>query len=404
MEDLVICVDIIWSKESQRIKFTNARIFVSNNQILVSVELTGAELKDFSSFYPAGINLYEDLGKCVEYSNAFIDGKRIKLKKHYPSATSWRCHCNQKDLHQMSWNLYDFSYTYKSEPTKNFIVLNYPYSLLMSNSMMNSEEDSDRIIVTNNGNTYEFLSVHGSNHTTIKTDAEDSIEDVLVHLSFYLNCHLDIVKTSIYKDGKTNISIQTPFFEIKKHESFHPELAYIEGYGLESRFVAFLQNSRWYSLEDYQKQTLRQAIYTLCRCQYCDVTTQFLLLYTILDNYVGNTYGKSPYSSMKKRMLELYNISIEKIGAVNDPELQKMNLYLKHDNGKEVCVSNFCLLRNYILHFMSKLEIDEYLKKSSLISRLRFAVNIIILRELGFEDVRFREDWEHLSVLNSSPN
>ena len=400
MKDIVISVDIIWSKELQRIKFTNGQIFVSNNQIIVSAELTGAELRSFSSFYPAGINLYEDLGKCIEYSNAFIDSKRIKLKKHYPYATAWRCHCCSKGVYQVSWDLYAFSYTYNSEPTENFIVLNYPYSLLTSSVMM-SEKDSDRAIMTNNGNTYEFLPAHSPNYTIIKTDEEDFIEDVLVHLSFYLNCHLDIVKTSDYKDGKTTVSIQVPFFEIKRQESFHPELAYIEGCGLGYRFDIFLQSSMWHSLENHQKLTLRQAIYTLCRCRYCDVTTQFLLLYSILDNYVGNTHGKSPYDTMKKQMLESYNISIEKIGAVNEPKLQKMKLSLKHDDGKVVCVSNFCLLRNYILHFMSKIEIDEYLKRSPLISRLRFAVTVIILRELGFEDVRFRKDWEHLSVLNS---
>ena len=45
-------------------------------------------------------------------------------------------------------------------------------------------------------------------------------------------------------------------------------------------------------------------------------------------------------------MHNYYNIDINKIGKENDSLLQKMQLYLKRDNGKDANVTNFCLLRN----------------------------------------------------------
>ena len=97
--------------------------------------------------------------------------------------------------------------------------------------------------------------------------------------------------------------------------------------------------------------------------------------------------------------LKQYNIDIAKIGIKNEVSLQQMNLQLERSNGKMAGVTNFCNLRNYILHFMSNADIDEYITRSGLIDRMRFAATVIILKELGFEEVQFREGWSHLSVL-----
>ena len=100
-----------------------------------------------------------------------------------------------------------------------------------------------------------------------------------------------------------------------------------------------------------------------------------------------------------KDNLYRYRIDINKIGRENEPLLQKMQLYLKRDSGRNANVTNFCLLRNYILHFMSSPQIDEYLKRSNIVSKLRFAVCVIILNEFGFQNLSFKEGWQHLSIL-----
>ena len=96
------------------------------------------------------------------------------------------------------------------------------------------------------------------------------------------------------------------------------------------------------------------------------------------------------------------NIDITKIGLNPDVNLQKLELHLIRDNGNRVAVTNFCNLRNYIMHFTANARIDEFLRKSHLISRMRFAVTIILLQEFGFQSVFFPKDWSHLSVLLSN--
>ena len=202
---------------------------------------------------------------------------------------------------------------------------------------------------------------------------------------------------SIYKENKINVSIFIPLFEMRDKITYHPELIYMN-IGEDNGFEYFFKNSLWESINNTQKEKLRQAVYTFIRCKYCDNTMQFILLYSILDSYAGNSYGTSPYKTMKDNLYR-YRIDINKIGRENEPLLQKMQLYLKRDNGRNANVTNFCLLRNYILHFMSSPQIDEYLKRSNIVSKLRFAVCVIILNEFGFQNLSFKEGWQHLSIL-----
>jgi hypothetical protein len=124
------------------------------------------------------------------------------------------------------------------------------------------------------------------------------------------------------------------------------------------------------------------------------------LLYSIFDRFVGK-YNSDPYDEMKKNFLS-YNIDISKIGLKTDKDLQKLQLKLERGHNKIVIVDNFCLLRHYILHFMSNSDTDEYISQSGIVDRMRFAATIVILKELGFSDVKFREEWKHLSVMTDN--
>lgn len=48
---------------------------------------------------------------------------------------------------------------------------------------------------------------------------------------------------------------------------------------------------------------------------------------------------------------------------------------------------------------MSNAKIDEYISRSDLVDKMRFAATIIILKELGFSNVKFITDWNYLSVM-----
>ena len=72
---------------------------------------------------------------------------------------------------------------------------------------------------------------------------------------------------------------------------------------------------------------------------------------------------------------------------------------LERENNKDKEVTNFCDLRNYIMHFMSTVEIDDYLDQAELVSNMKFAVVVILLKKLGFSKCEFKKDWKHLSIM-----
>ena len=78
MNEIIIKVDIIWSKKNHNtITLKNGMIRIFKSQIYVSGEITTAEFLSFSSAYPASIDLYADMKKSIRYSNAKIDEQHI---------------------------------------------------------------------------------------------------------------------------------------------------------------------------------------------------------------------------------------------------------------------------------------------------------------------------------------
>ena len=51
---------------------------------------------------------------------------------------------------------------------------------------------------------------------------------------------------------------------------------------------------------------------------------------------------------------------------------------------------------------MANAKIDKYISESDIIDNMRFAATIIILNELGFSNIKFRTEWDYLSVMVDS--
>lgn len=400
MNKIIISLDIIWSKKNyDTIIFKNGTIVISENQITVIGEITPSESRTFSTAYPANIDLYADMKKNIQYSNAKIGDQCINLKTSQSHVLTWNSTDKLRGKIIMSWTLSELSYTYNTQQIDDFVILNLPFDRLVPKIIKSKNSIEDNAILVKNNSRYEFYKKQNINISAIKaySDNKYAIDEMLIHLSFYLNVDVNVFMKSIYKENKINVSIFIPLFEMRDNITYHPELIYMN-IGENNGFEYFFKNSLWESINNAQKEKLRQAVYTFIRCKYCDNTMQFILLYSILDSYAGNSYGTSPYKTMKDNLYR-YRIDINKIGRENEPLLQKMQLYLKRDNGRNANVTNFCLLRNYILHFMSSPQIDEYLKRSNIVSKLRFAVCVIILNEFGFQNLSFKEGWQHLSIL-----
>ena len=48
---------------------------------------------------------------------------------------------------------------------------------------------------------------------------------------------------------------------------------------------------------------------------------------------------------------------------------------------------------------MSTTEIEGYLDNAELVSKMKFAVVVILLKKLGFHNCGFKNDWKHLSIM-----
>lgn len=380
--------------------FDNGKITISDDAIVVSGCLDSEYADLFSVAYKYAIGLHHDFANYVKYKKANEDGKPIKIIKEDGTRllSPFRTCAIANGGSEYTWSLSKLSISYLSTTGENFVVINIPYNQLVRGirGLANLPES---IILLNNIHPLIARKANNENQTVINTDnlPQNVLDAFLTHASFYFYSLCDIIKCYNYNDGQQKVKIQIPNFENTKVYGELPELHYIH-YSEERSFKTFFQQSKWNTLQDDDREKLKNAVYTLVRCKYCDETTEFLLLYSILDRYVGNSYGQDPYPVMRNNLSER-NIDITKIGLNPDSNLQKLKLHLIRDNGKKIAVADFCNLRNYIMHFTANAQIDEFLRKSSLISNMRFAVTIILLQEFGFDSIYFPKDWSHLSVL-----
>lgn len=382
--------------------FDNGKITISDDMIVVSGCLDSEHAELFSITYKAGINLHPDLENFVKYKKANDDGQPIKIvNEEGTRVLSVKTRSIANGGSEYTWSLSKLSLSYSSTTEENYVVINLPYIQLVR-GIRGIGNLAESITLSDNIHSIIIRKTSNENLTIIDTGnlPQSVLDAFLTHASFYSYSMCDIIKIYTHNHGLQKVKIQIPNFENTKDFGGLPEFHYVH-YSEDRSFKSFFQQSKWNDLQDDEREKLKNAVYTLVRCKYCDETTEFLLLYSILDRYVGNSYGKDPYPVMKAN-LAMRNIDITKIGLNPDVNLQKLELHLIRDNGNRVAVTNFCNLRNYIMHFTANARIDEFLRKSHLISRMRFAVTIILLQEFGFQSVFFPKDWSHLSVLLSN--
>lgn len=379
--------------------FDNGKITISDDMIVVSGCLDSEHAELFSITYKAGINLHPDLENFVKYKKANDDGQPIKIvNEEGTRVLSVKTRSIANGGSEYTWFLSKLSLSYSSTTEENYVVINLPYIQLVR-GIRDIGNLAESITLSDNIHSIIIRKTSNENLTIIDTGnlPQSVLDAFLTHASFYSYSMCDIIKVYTHNHGLQKVKIQIPNFENTKDFGGLPEFHYVH-YSEDRSFKSFFQQSKWNDLQDDEREKLKNAVYTLVRCKYCDETTEFLLLYSILDRFAGNSHGTKPYPAMKDKLFQR-NIDISKIGPDVDPTLQKLKLNLIRDNGDKVVVANFCNLRNYIMHFTANATIDEFLKKSPLISNMRFAVTVILLQEFGFHDLYFPKVWSHLSVL-----
>lgn len=398
----IINVDITWSKNGHNeISLKNGQIIIENGEIWLKGQMSSSEWRVFSRAYPANIDLWTDFKNCIKLNNAILDGERVKVNLDSSYVYhSYSIHY-QKGYADLSFRLTDFSYSYKCGDEESFAILDVPF-MHLSNHIQGLNRYPEDIILTNGSYTYRLCNYDDDKTKLLgQVENDDYMDALLVHMSFFFNLLPNVFIKSFNLEGVMYVCCHSHKFSFPNESLYHSELPYLT-FGECHDFDYFFKNSKWMELGNDKKNIMKNTIYTFARCKYCDDVTQFLLLYSIFDRLVGNksynSKSMNTYNRMGNNLLN-YNIDIARIGDKIDKNLQKLQLKLERNNGKEVVVDNFCMLRHYILHFMSNAVVDEFISRCNLIDNMRFAVTIIILKDLGFNNIKFRKEWDYLSVL-----
>lgn len=401
----IITTDVNLSQEGKKDLILKGNIIMSEDYIQVCVELKPADRKRIVSQSRQDIDLY--LQDHVTYNNSTISDVAVKLDLKGTHVFGFKGTSLKAE-----WKLSSIKFTVNCKKTYNYFILNIPFDYLYL-EMKGSDESYSNSEIENNGVKYKIQRVKDSpNCTMFITNAdEDNFEKIRVHLAFFFNTPSEILAKAICINGNTHIERFSPRFDSHKDMLFQPELSYLDIYTNKiecNTFLNFIKHSAWNDLDENTKKNLKQAVYTYVKSKSCDDSMLFLIIYSILDRLAGNKMKYMKQDNNKKRSpyfimhlgLDEYNIDVRKIGNGTDSRIINLDLVLERDGSKDRNVQNFCDLRDYILHFMTTPQIDEFLSSSELTSAMRFAASIIILNKFGFQ-CSFRSGWTHLSILKA---
>ena len=397
---IVLHTDIEWiNKKYGNIKFQNGTITFSEEAITVFGNLSSEDVKRFSSAHPASIDVHEDLLKNVVFTNTTLESINVSLDLSCCShVKQFTLHCSTKE-NSISWNLSNAAFSYITERPVDYRIISAPYIHLVSLlGKIDFFELSDESI-TFDERVYTFSQTSNSCYSKITaSNGWGSIDGLLSLLTLYSQCPImTIVSYYVNPEGKQCVSCNPCKYDMNKEGLRNFELVYMN-IGPSNRLRYFLENATWKNYSEHDRHELTKAIYTYAKSKYIPFHLQFLTIYSILDRFAGNKFKKDTYGVMEKE-LSTYGIDIRKIGKSSDCKIRKLRLTLERENNKDREVTNFCDLRNYIMHFMSTTEIEDYLDNAELVSKMKFAVVVILLKKLGFHNCGFKNDWKHLSIM-----
>ena len=391
-----IQTNITWKHKKNTVFFNEGKIVLEEGLIKVQGKVSLEDADKISAANPAYIDICDDFQKHITYQNSHIDETAIELDLSDTKVLTVQMgHSIECDFCSVSYELSSLKYTYETENPDSKCLFAVPYIFL--------EQHFRKLDFGAYKNCYKILddrytvSSVNTNFTWISPYNDTLTNDILPLISLYTKCSFDIL--CIYKS--IDINKQWVFWNTLQHDSKKEylrnyELNYIN-IGGNNTLQYLLDHNSLKEIDTNKRKVLSRAIRTYAESKYIPKHIRFITLYSILDKFAGG-YGQNTYREMTKG-LKRYSIDIKKIGKSTESEIRRWKLILERTNGKDSEVHNFCDLRNYIVHFMSNNEIDEYLERNNLVHRLELAVVIILLKELGLTQCNFKKNWEHMSIL-----
>lgn len=244
-----------------------------------------------------------------------------------------------------------------------------------------------------------FLSLGEDKDIVIRTDKDNKYINMIISLlSIYYGTAMEIRCKEQSKDGRKTIVYLPVQYKFHGLSSFTNDLDYLKHVALSNLFQ-FLELSLK-SVESYnlkKSDYIVKAIERYMVSKYMDNQTKFIYLTSILETFsekveeITKTEIKTKKDGKEVReKRNAYNMVSESLMKKNI-DLDKLNNTINEDTGLS---GNFVDLRNEILHNLPTEKIVNYLNYKYPIYYLEFAVCLVILHHIGFDNIHFREGFE----------
>lgn len=247
-------------------------------------------------------------------------------------------------------------------------------------------------------NTY-YLSQNSNNVILLKTDKDNKYKNMIVALlSLYQGTAMEIRYKEEFKGGTKVISYLPIQYRFNELPAFTSDLDYLEHTALTNfeQYMTFSLNTADCYSEKTKADYVVKAIERYIASKYVDNQSKFVYLVSILETIaekvekiktteqITDKSGKE-HSSPRNA----YDIVSESLTKKNI-DLSKLNDTIQED----VKLKDFVDLRNEILHRLPTEKIIDYLNYKYPMFYLEFAVCIVILHHLGFDNIKFRKGFE----------
>mgnify|MGYP001772029090 CR=1 FL=1 len=237
-----------------------------------------------------------------------------------------------------------------------------------------------------NGETFVlFYEMKGKNKRMfIETDGD--VNRICALLSFYAGGLVEWDMKIADNNGTRTVSVREPYYKSPTVKSSNEPLKYMVT-GKDCLDHLYVYEDGIVANGTNMNEDLSQNIELYTRAILLDNRSRFLTYYSIIEKMGTETDGIEISQYLEKK-----NIDYDKLSCGIASNSIK-------DRQGEV-ISNIRDLRNEIVHHIGSPKIDEFMRKSDIISRMQYAACMIILWQMGFKDIRFVKEFNRLSVFN----
>ena len=138
---------------------------------------------------------------------------------------------------------------------------------------------------------------------------------------------------------------------------------------------------------------MKQYIDHYVRVEYLDSISKLLLYHSIIEKMAGVGKDNDTYNLIHKFLKERH-IDVEKI---NDGIASKG---IKNEENQTI--DNFVQLRNFFIHHLGSKKAVEFLEESDMLFNLKAAITIILLNDLGIQNVMYDKQFHALSIFDEN--